>query len=110
MSKFFYINKAGNCASSLVMAGLAMILATTSVATPVQAADLKILAERIQTGDMRGDVVAKMGGEPTSVSTQRWLGIEAQTLSFANFTEVITVTLVLGRVVSVESKPLISIR
>lgn len=97
----------GRRASFLVIGLLAMAVAFTPMA---QAADIKALAERVQTGDSHLDVVTKMGGEPTLVSTQRWLGVETQTLTFMGYTDAVTIHFVLGRVVAVEVKPVTAFR
>ncbi|MBF0395066.1 MAG: hypothetical protein HQL38_20510 [Alphaproteobacteria bacterium] len=64
------------------------------------------MADRTVTGDSRHEVIAKVGKEPTWIETRRYVGIETQVLTFRiGLSETLIVRLVLGRVVTVETKP-----
>lgn len=81
----------------------------TAIAVPAfrqaQAQEAHAFADRIQTADSRADVISKIGRNPSSSETGRYLGfLEVETLSFRiGLREKILVRLVLGKVVSVET-------
>lgn len=89
-----------------VLAGT-ILAGAVMAAAPASAESAKVLADRIATGDSRLEVIAKAGKEPNWTEVSRYLGVETEVLTFRiGLSEALVVRLVLGKVVTVESRPM----
>lgn len=85
----------------------ALILAAIiAMSGPARAEDARQMADRINIGDDKVMVAAKLGQQPTWTESSRWPFVDNETLAFRiNSGELLTVKLVAGRVYSVAVQP-----